>query len=74
MGAWVLGSVIAIVAGGAVAIVAGTIAIMRHPNRDDPERNAQRYVKPALVGFTVAVLGVLSLIAAIIGIVIEATT
>ena len=46
-----------ILVGVAVMVVAGSFAVMRHPDRLDGERNARRYVGPALAGFVASVLG-----------------
>lgn len=59
-----------VVLGMAVMVVAGAFAITRHPDRNDGERNARRYVGPALAGFVATVLGMLGLlITLVVGIV-----
>lgn len=48
--------------GAAVAIIAGSAAIIAHPRDYDRMRNAERYVGPALAGFVATILAALGLI------------
>lgn len=36
--------------GAVVMVIAGSFAVMRHPDRNDANRNAERYVRPAFAG------------------------
>lgn len=74
MGGWLALGLALIVVGLGTVVVAGTIAVTRHPDRNDNERNARRYVRPAMFGALLVIVGlVLSLLAGI-GLLYEAIT
>lgn len=67
----ILVSVAINIIGIVLMLTVGLIAVTRHPDKSDPERNTKRYVEPAMLGFLLLVVGILG---AVFGAILSVTT